>query len=218
MTTHDINVMDTLRQISDNQPPPLPPLSELDKSLFQAVAADDVENITKLLSEGANPNALQPSTRTSVLMTACDIGNLHAVQSLLATRTTKGKSKVPPVLLRERDVRGRNALMVAAEAGHLGIVKLLIDAFDQGDDEPVPSEEAGEQPADQEPVELVDEQDYQGRTALMLATRAPAASVVPVVDYLLSNEGGNAAINITDADDRTVGFHFCVVHSPVREV
>lgn len=199
MTTHNIDVASTLRQISDAMPS-LPPLGESDKELFQACASGDVDQVRSLLADGADANAKQPTTRTSVLMAAADLGNAGVAAELLATRSAKGKAK-NAVLIRDRDVRGRNAFMVAAEAGHLDILKMILDSFDEMDD-PVETTEDGSPP--DERVDYVDEQDYQGRTALMLACRGPEDRVIEVVNWLLSDEGGNAAINLQDADGRTV--------------
>ncbi|KAI9019692.1 ankyrin repeat-containing domain protein [Hyaloraphidium curvatum] len=198
MTEMRVDALDAMRQMAEAAPPLLPPLGEREKRLFAAAASGDAGAVRALLADGADPNARQPSTRISVLSAAADVGNGDAVRALLETRANngKGKGKVPPVLLRLRDVRGRTALHVAAEAGHVAIARMLVEAWEAADDEPEEGQPAPE-------LDLVDEQDTEGRTALMLAARAPADHVVQITQYLLDPEGGNAAVNMTDADGRT---------------
>jgi ankyrin repeat protein len=122
--------------------------------LYVAARAGDPDATDILLDAGADANAALPSGET-VLMTAARAGNPEVVRALLtggvagvsltaiaaaraAAHVAESGGYAPPtnpavaanyadVDARER-MYGRTALMVAAAAGHLGVVELLIEA------------------------------------------------------------------------------------------
>jgi ankyrin repeat protein len=121
-------------------------------ALYLAARAGDVVATTKLLRAGASANTELPSGET-VLMTAAKSGNAATVRALLTggadgvsveqmtrQRMTPrvegsgyGAFNSPPagnyaqVNARDR-LYGRNALMLAAAAGHAEVVRLLVEA------------------------------------------------------------------------------------------
>lgn len=122
-------------------------------AIYLAARAGDVAAMAKLLRAGASANAALPSGET-VLMTAAKSGNAATVRALLTggvegvslqqlarQRMTPrvdgsgygGPFNPPPsgnyaeVNARDR-LYGRNALMLAAAAGHAEVVRLLVEA------------------------------------------------------------------------------------------
>jgi ankyrin repeat protein len=158
-------------------------------AIYLAARAGDVVATTKLLRAGASANAALPSGET-VLMTAANTGNAATVRALL-TGGAEGVSLEqlarrrmaarvegsgyggpfnPPSLGNYAEVNardrlyGRNALMLAAAAGHAEVVRLLVEAGSE-----------------------INARDAEGATALSLAE---ANGRLDVVSALGSAAGG----------------------------
>ncbi|MCI0489794.1 MAG: ankyrin repeat domain-containing protein [Blastocatellia bacterium] len=85
--------------------------------LMRAALTGDIDTLSLLLDEGADPNARDPDGRTA-LMDATFAGHTNIVAALL-------ESKADPDA---KDIDGWTALMEAASKGHTDIVKLLLSA------------------------------------------------------------------------------------------
>ena len=91
-------------------------------AIVYAAARGDTEIVTRLLDKGINPNT-QYGNDLTVLMWAAGFSN--------DVPESEGEQTVRVLLdhgakVNERDNRGWTALTIAAERGHLGVVKLLL--------------------------------------------------------------------------------------------
>lgn len=152
-------------------------------AIYLAARANDVVALNKLLQAGASANATLPSGET-VLMTAAKTGNAANVRALLtggvegvsleqlaqrrmaariegsgygAPSSSAPVGNYAQVNARDR-LYGRNALMLAAAAGHAEVVRLLIEAGAE-----------------------IHARDYEGATALSLAEANGHLDVVSVL-------------------------------------
>ena len=74
------------------------------------------QTMLSLLEHGANPNAIEPVNKASVLHLACEKGS-HDIADLFI----KYKANV-----NQKDGHGNTPLMAACKNGHLGIAQLLL--------------------------------------------------------------------------------------------
>jgi ankyrin repeat protein len=86
--------------------------------LMSAVRSNRLEAVKKLLSAGADPNAVQKSKGQSALMWAANQQNLEITRALLANNAA----------LDLKSAAGSTALMFAARGGNIELTKLLLDA------------------------------------------------------------------------------------------
>ncbi|ADG10316.1 hypothetical protein B7G68_09460 [Caulobacter segnis] len=109
-----------------------PVVRALDRPLFDAVRAKDIETVRELIAMGANANAMLPGDG-SPLIEAARRGRLDIVQLLLAAGADPNQG-----------VRGDGAPLIQASlSGNLDIVRLLVDrganieVFVPGDETPL---------------------------------------------------------------------------------
>jgi hypothetical protein len=91
-----------------------------DRALIAAIRIGDAATVTRLLAEGANPNAVNAddARRPTALMLAARGASLEIIKALLARKAD----------VRGIDAVGTNALMQAAEVGHTAAVQELLGA------------------------------------------------------------------------------------------
>ncbi len=87
-----------------------------DEAIRMAVAEDDLEAVERLLSEGAEINAMKGPFKTSILMEAAVRGNVEVMKLLIEHGAD--------VNMADKD--GWTALMGAVVQGHTESVKLLL--------------------------------------------------------------------------------------------
>ncbi|MEN9316566.1 MAG: Ankyrin repeat [Pseudomonadota bacterium] len=95
---------------------PLTAMAGPAEDLFRAIGRDDIGAIEMLLLRGLSPNVSDPA-RGPALVHAAREGSIAAVRALLISPATQ---------IDAPNAEGETALMVAAGAGNLEIVKLLV--------------------------------------------------------------------------------------------
>ena len=105
--------------------PSLSPQSRTDIALLEAAASGDLNQVTRLLQGGADPNLLVPGERTP-LIRAADKGHLLVVRALLErgadpNRTDRASSRRFPEI-------PRSPLGAASSSGHTEVVEVLLQS------------------------------------------------------------------------------------------
>ena len=102
-----------------------------DEELFKACRASDPKRIEKLIASGANPNAVDPSAALSAetpLLTAIEVGAPQIVAVLLKSGADVRRKDSHYGWTPLDQAANRNAESAAAEASTGEIIKLLLDA------------------------------------------------------------------------------------------
>lgn len=100
---------------------PVPP-EELNKRLLTAARDNRVDEVRRLIVEGAAPDLLPTSEdfQTAPLFVASQQGNVEMVQALLSAGANPNRREIG-------DISGETPLMVASRFGHEKVVERLLD-------------------------------------------------------------------------------------------
>ncbi|XP_062521330.1 protein phosphatase 1 regulatory subunit 16A-like [Corticium candelabrum] len=90
----------------------------MNRRLVSAVNDNDMNEVERLLSSGASPDAYDHDGKCPVLVTACDNGFSSIVQVLLKKGSNVNKT----------DDLGNTALMVAVQRGDVSLIAMLLSA------------------------------------------------------------------------------------------
>lgn len=156
----------------------------------------EVSGLEAVLDDGKN-----------ILMRECEAGNEEAVKALLNAQVNLNTPC--------KDIEGKTALIFAAEKGHTGCVKLLLDAGADAEKKCLLDEKTALSYASQNGhsacLELllkhkvnINQKDVDGKTALMYAC---IAGHLPCVKLLMKYK---AKTNIKDKDGRTALMYSCL--------
>lgn len=92
---------------------------EYTKDLIEACSCGDAMLVTELLSNGANPSAIDPDTNGTALMIAATVGQAYCLELLI---------EAGAIVDQKHPDFGMTALLWACNNAHVRCVELLIEA------------------------------------------------------------------------------------------
>jgi ankyrin repeat protein len=116
---------------SATEPDPLPSEIKLNADLMEAAKKGDVEQVRRLISEGANVNTVNHRTCSTPLQWASYNGNLEVVKLLLQNgarvlQSDGDFSCTRPVWQSFMENKGFHPIVLASRRGHFGVVQFLL--------------------------------------------------------------------------------------------